>query len=843
VNPTSSTQGSGGDQTIQERNEIADPGGGALTRKNEAPPLAVGGMCNSPSYSPDNQERRPKLELQGVHSYEPPRRPVRNTEEDRRGCGKNSMVQENVESAEVVNVVHGAEASSGTVRQGIEGPDGHEVDKSTSGIGDDDSDGDEVSRHCTNNKESNCRIGWQDCNFKDSRDEEHQGRKETTMAEFSNPTSAIPGVCESTEGNLVIGAHSERQLSRAHARDQDEDTTRRLDVLDKDNCTQSNRCAMCDCGRSVRSIAALQRRQSPNVSEAATARRAKSAASCHIVGRYDALELLMRKVNKVYGRDEKVNGETKLDEIPQGLVGCFQHEKIKCPLTKDGILEKVLDLLRSEDVRDYLKGPLDGTITSGTPIKSSPDQWRFGSELLSSGLCKKVNRRKGGRKGYGRFFTVLKKHLEDGTAVVRTILDCKDANTLFKDPPPVNLPSLKETIKAFDGKERIVGLDFRHYFHQIPISEGLKRLFNIVFGSLTLEWQAVPMGWTWSCAVAQTLTWYLVCGEEVGTWKDLPPLLIRDGVTISVVYDNVMLGGDPEDVERLLTKLLQRLQLHNVRIKELNDSKINGFIDNLGLRWFPSSTGLNWEILEKFFDKAARLGSTISEGRTISVKTVAGLLGTVAWYRFATFQDLFDLCAHYQFLGSCVGQVGWGGSVTVGPEIMDILTDLKRCAPVRCSLRKTDVFACLASDASTTGYGGVNLGTGEFVRGSWQKKFISDDIFFLEALAAQLTVRILARDAEEVLLMIDNKSLVYAINKGSTSCMRTAQVLKTFTRNKVVSAIWIPTSMNPADEPSRGRDIEKFKINEALKVVEGGLIWGGWSGLSRHNGGGGTCRF
>ena len=226
----------------------------------------------------------------------------------------------------------------------------------------------------------------------------------------------------------------------------------------------------------------------------------------------------------------------------------------------------------------------------------------------------------------------------------------------------------------------------------------------------------------------------------------------------------------------------------------------------------------------------------------VGVKQIAGLLGLLCWYKYATNQDLFALAKFYRTLADTVQINGWLGFTDVTPQILELCGLLRACKKVRCSHKVSEHRACIVSDASLKGHGSIEVTSGRNSNGTWTKAHLSKDMFLLEACAASLGLKNLASQADAVLIITDNKGLCQAINKRCTSCPRTGPILQAMSRNREVRSIWIPTALNPADELSRGELCCVKKLDDMWSWVcntyplfVGGSIRGGWSG-ARHAG-------
>lgn len=459
-------------------------------------------------------------------------------------------------------------------------------------------------------------------------------------------------------------------------------------------------------------------------------------------------------------------------------------------------------------------------------LRSHQSNQRFVSTMLKSGLVR-LSSRSDHVCAFARFFTVVKKVDETGVPWMRTILDCQGANTIFKDAPPVNLPSLLDMLGQFDRAEEMRTLDFRHWFHQIRISKTLQRYFGVVIGNARLIWLLLAMGFKWAPFSAQSCSWFLVAGEESLWWKELPRFFQIGNCMFAIIYDNIIGGGPANELAARWAQITDRCATFGAVIKEESCSRDRGFIDAVGLRWYPNSIdGLRWTLLEKFSTKLG-LWQTKLCAEKLRVKELAACVGICVWGLWATLQPLFELKKAYDVLTATVRSVGWRGSAEskglrelLAPVIAKLLSGGIYCFPHL----KTSVK--IYSDASLLGFGAVRE-DGKFVNGRWSKVFTHRDIFYLEGIAAKLAVIRLAPESTTVILAVDNEGLYHAIRKKSSTCPRTSKVLQELfsfvaSVGGVIQVVWIPTSRNPADRPSRGLSVDKTCLALAPQFIRYG---------------------
>jgi hypothetical protein len=561
---------------------------------------------------------------------------------------------------------------------------------------------------------------------------------------------------------------------------------------------------------------------------------------------YDPVSLVVDKTVVMYPETATAPPRTDgvLDPVDPFIVGKIDLRSLNpppsCPL---GVAKRLL----------HDPGALEEFMLEKKPplifVPSSRQHQRFISELLEVGIA---NKDRYHVRGFAKFFTVLKKVNEEGIAILRTILDCRTANDSFRQPDPVNLPNVQEILQEFRSVPAIRALDLRHMYHQVLIGEHLRPFFCVAIGSLRVLWKVLAMGWKWACFVAQAISTFAVAGEAAYQWTELPRSVKLGACTFFVVYDNILGGGPAEELTHIWSIIKERLEVTlHATIKEDLYAVSGSSLDVLGLSWTPSESGLSWCLLPKFVEKL-NVAEPIKETSSSSLKSLAKLLGLVAWGRYATRGDLFDMVPSYRRLADAVIAQGWRGfdNPRCYAPIFAAIAAL-RSAGMQ-SFNKIHDEVIVFSDAHITGYGFVGGEPLVSHSGIWSKRFEAKDMFFLEAIAAKLASCAFAKAGRCINLIADNQALVHAIRKRSTSCPRTAAVLLELFNvlrlcNASIVSHWIGTEYNPADELSRQRALLTEKLSDALSHIawtapqapQWGSQLGRAVGLSRRGGG---CR-
>lgn len=221
------------------------------------------------------------------------------------------------------------------------------------------------------------------------------------------------------------------------------------------------------------------------------------------------------------------------------------------------------------------------------------------ADLTKSKIIHCEGRGPSGVKYVNGYFSIPKDETCD-----RAILNAKRLSTLFVTPSTVNLQPIGEFFTIFiwlitsigaackDGIPRVFCYvcDLRHWFHQIRLGKRLSQYFGVHIGDAYYRWLTLPMGWSWSPRICQSIAWTLLLWHkdqfqnddgmrqtraEMRGARDPPRFawLRNDaGLLVGVVtltYDNVcFVCTDPLIAACLKRKIESNFKLATVVVKE-----------------------------------------------------------------------------------------------------------------------------------------------------------------------------------------------------------------------------------------------------------------------------------
>ncbi len=361
-----------------------------------------------------------------------------------------------------------------------------------------------------------------------------------------------------------------------------------------------------------------------------------------------------------------------LDPIDENLVGCLNLSACAAHIRACGLLALVTAVGLLTDIEEAC--PEEHWVEGFKPCRRNHCRvgMRYAAhrqELESCGLLRRVPF--GDSKATSGYFCVDKNETH-----ARSIFNGKYMSRRCPAPDPVNLVDtrgLVQRIRRFieDDKERRLyayGGDFRHWFHQIRTPRRLQRLFGLLFDGgrgeepAEYQWQALPMGWSWSPFVAQSMAWAVITHKEPGeadifdleglrqnrlpTWLPLVNAGRQVGIA-TVYYDNFLILTHEEAVYKEAVRRIRRActpELLGAVIKPKSEFEITpkifrtkgfdylgvhfqgctargGRNSLVGMRWYPTK-------LEQWAEKKP-IVEQLAGGARIKAREAAIIIGQV----------------------------------------------------------------------------------------------------------------------------------------------------------------------------------------------------------------------
>ena len=447
----------------------------------------------------------------------------------------------------------------------------------------------------------------------------------------------------------------------------------------------------------------------------------------------------------------------------------------------------------------------------------------------------------------------------------RAIFNGKVLSTYWVVPRPVNIcdtASLIQRIRTISNRRGLffvsVG-DFRHWFHQIAVSSTLSRHFGVAVVvekvKNTFLWRTLPMGWSHSPFIAQSLAWAILCGreknqepifKEEGLKREALPTFIptvNDGF-LTVYYDNFIIATQSETEEAEFNRRLlcnTGPNTFNVAIKPDSYQRVREVAgtmewEYLGMQFLRTQDAEGPTTRWGPTKRATWLEAWGENPRPGTCRMAAQWLGRCLFFQIMGLAPLSatiegrTLTRALSLIGKKACADGWNSSFEWHQETLDTIQQLwgkatakdlhwheKTLPRIRCA---SEARLCIASDASTSyGFGYVTFRR-DHSRGvivyenegpEREEKWKAHDerrIFLREMEAATLALMEFFEKyprEDTVILACDNTAVCFALRSGYSS-LDAANEWMDLIREKLERVVIVPivSADNPADCHSRG---------------------------------------
>lgn len=444
--------------------------------------------------------------------------------------------------------------------------------------------------------------------------------------------------------------------------------------------------------------------------------------------------------------------------------------------------------------------------------------------------------------------------------VSRAVANCRAVNNLCGKPEGVELvgpQDVADTLGLFEDPW-FVTLDLRHYYYQIELHASLRHLFTVRSRERAYQFGVWPMGFKFTPYVGQAISASYAyraaksAGFDIAEEFDesaVPPwwtLRLRSGEVAGRVFtyaDNIVGVMHSEHSARALSAALDKIARHyRIRVKEPGIVVSHEAMEFNGVVWSKQGQQICWQHKQDNCAKWSKLSVT----PRMKAEDVAGLLGVIYWDWYVSGEVLgkiAEVVETSRWLAKTVKQE-WSQLVNLSQSVSDMLqkriahiitTHENRIVRKRVPWYPNNIW--LASDACLTGLAGVLLeasGANQllfFEKGDWtNKKNVTeeeevDHINKLECRAALQTIKnTLDRGGSQSTLVVgcDNTTAVKALRLGFFPADEelSAEIWNVHMRIQqqdcAMVVVHIPGEMQPADEPSRGKEVCRAKVSRAV---------------------------
>lgn len=422
----------------------------------------------------------------------------------------------------------------------------------------------------------------------------------------------------------------------------------------------------------------------------------------------------------------------------------------------------------------------------------------------------------------------------------RLIINARPCNHLFIDPPPVALPTPDITARLSvpqHSKLFVAKVDIDNFYHRLRIPEWMWPYFALppvssaavgLPGPDTLVFpccRTLPMGWSHSVYLAQAAHEYFVVSRvgldpsslltatsDSNLDRTRLQLYIDDAIFLGLVKDDVaavqsrytdalMAAGLPPKLSKLVPPTCEPVECLGM--------EVDGVKLTIGLS------------ISKLCNLIALTHAFLWQGECTGAQ-LSHLVGKWTWAAMACRPALSVFSSVYIF----INRAGWN-RFTLWPSVRRELVTMMNLAPLlRSSLADAYCPRVVAVDASTTGMGVVSTpfisnhvedylqpSTRWSVIAASRWKDPSEHINSLELRAAATAVRWTlsfpsSTPGRKLFLFSDSLVAIGSLSKGRSSSPLLLRRLRAISACLLASGLrlllyWLPSELNPADEPSR----------------------------------------
>jgi hypothetical protein len=225
-------------------------------------------------------------------------------------------------------------------------------------------------------------------------------------------------------------------------------------------------------------------------------------------------------VGDIYGDDTHCEDPSKLPLDPVAVAGSVRMGALRRRAVFRFVVAAVLTITNLTFFTGLLKSGHELKVLYGNRVHRKYKDHE--AQLASFGLV--VPCPVGQVRFVSTYFAVAKSG-EPPTG--RSIFNGRKLSANFIPPEPINLPEIPDALRRLHeihnqnqfGKKtrvpRVLTADLRHWFHQLTMRPSISRFFCLSFQiGRFMRWATLPMGWSHSPRIAQSISWWLVMYEE-----------------------------------------------------------------------------------------------------------------------------------------------------------------------------------------------------------------------------------------------------------------------------------------------------------------------------------------
>lgn len=373
---------------------------------------------------------------------------------------------------------------------------------------------------------------------------------------------------------------------------------------------------------------------------------------------------------------------------------------------------------------------------------------------------------------------------------VRLVYDARFINSFLKTPN-FSLPQVPKSLQAVPVSSYGFVSDVSAGYHHISLLPAIRKYFGLAWKGQFFLWKALPFGLSTAPWIFQKwLESYLLHFKKaIATFRPLSAQYLDD---VNMINKNL------SENEQTKIELLAYYAAHNIQAHPTKTTDPSQRFTFLG--YIVDTVKGTVALSEKRQSQMTLIFEHVKARSSLPRSFVQKLCGLVNWTRRGSKSILNMTKRWYQALHANPKARMVRIDKSIIPAIQDSLSVE---VPFRHSVRPYVMY----TDSTLT--------QGAWVTPSPHREAIFDvpyeyqhSSFEAEFYTAQLALRQVARPGMHVHLWCDNLGTCFAIKKGSCNHRRVQQVLYKLlvwleTNRIKVTPIWVPSELNPADEPSR----------------------------------------
>ena len=489
---------------------------------------------------------------------------------------------------------------------------------------------------------------------------------------------------------------------------------------------------------------------------------------------------------------------------------------------------------------------------------------------------------------FARYFAVPKASVPP---VARTIFNGASFSKSCQVPPPIHLPDVAVVLKfladTFRGRKySAITADIRHWFHQIRLHADISKYFGLCYMKrdskssnlcrrIFLLANVLPMGWSWSPFIAQSLSFLLLletarrCGLNIDAYtncSELPPFLCWPNFVIILWYDNVGVFGADENLVRQFYRQLKAVfnefsvilkegefyTAAELQVKESDPStdcdpqkdehRVASYL-GLEFGWRGKrQRGGTIEFVWRHLKKKTIRWATYAKRTPLTPRDVAAAVGIAVWDCHISLRSLLHIEADIELLrlaGSAARRSSWDTAdkqLNTEVKSLDISALLDRVLGGAFTWRTSEPTpsneVIIASDASKLKWAYLIYKDG-FIEsasnnGFWNANLLVAHIFVKELTAAIWAIeKVLDTTTQptRIIIATDNSATAAVLRRmySTTAIGRelTQRIMQRLADQRcVLEVIQVKSEENPSDAPTRSKPVNSELSSDFLRSVD-----------------------